>query len=199
MIRCAALLAFVVFTCAWARAGADSAARGTVTIIDEHLRRCMSEVTTGIRTGDRVRLVVAAHPDSQWIRASAEQAVQERGGVLEAEGGTATSVLTIIPVDVSTSYANTESADTVVRTITTSIRGTLDTPQRGMSSVPCRSTIEEKLTREQAERLQSEQHHATRAVLPPRPTTIWQDILEPAIFVGAAVITAVLLFTVRSQ
>lgn len=199
MIKRSALVLLVAFMCVEARAEADSATRGTVSIIDEHLRRCMSEITVGIRTGEHVRLVVATHPDSQWIRASAEQAVQERGGVLDAEGGTTSSVLTIIPVDVSTSYANTESADTVVRTITTSIRGTLDTPQRGMSSVPCRSNIEEKLTREQAERLQSEQHHATRAVLPPRPTTLWQDILEPAIFVGAAVITAVLLFTVRSQ
>jgi len=199
VITRAALVLLVAFTCVEARAEPDSATRGTVVIIDEHLRRCMSEITTGIRTGEHVRLVVAVHPDSQWIRASAEQAVQERGGVLSAEGGATTSVLTITPVDVSTSYANTESADTVIRTITTSIRGTLDTPQRGITSVPCSSIVQEKLTREHAERLQSNQHQATFSVLPPAPTTMWQDILEPAIFIGAAVITAVLLFTVRSQ
>ncbi|CAN5448388.1 hypothetical protein BH10BAC6_BH10BAC6_05220 [soil metagenome] len=195
-----ALLLVVLVVCVSARAGTDSTGRSTVVVLDEHLRRCLSEITKSIRAGESVHVVVATHPDSLWIQATASQSVQERGGVLVAEsGGTETSELTITPVDVSTSYANTESADTVIRTITTSLRGTLDTPQRGISSVPCSSKIDEKISREQAERLQSDQHHATRSMLPPRPTTLWQDILEPAIFVGAAVITAVLLFTVRSQ
>lgn len=194
-----ALMVLVALSYVGAKAGADSVGRSTVVVLDEHLRQCMGEVTRSIRSGDVIHIVVASHPDSQWIHATAVQAVHDRGGVVIGEGGKEAAELTITPVDVSTSYANTESADTIVRTITTSIRGTLDTPKSGISSVPCLSTVEEKLTREQAERLQSDQHHATHSALPPRPTTIWQDILEPAIFIGAAVITAVLLFTVRSQ
>jgi hypothetical protein len=40
---------------------------------------------------------------------------------------------------------------------------------------------------------------ATHGVVPARPTTLWEDIAQPVVFIGAAVITIVLLFTVRSQ
>jgi len=35
--------------------------------------------------------------------------------------------------------------------------------------------------------------------MPARPTSLWSDIVEPVVFVAAAVVTVVLLFTVRSQ
>lgn len=193
-------MVLVALSCVQARAGADSTRRSTVSVLEEHLHSCLNEIASGVHSGERVRVVVAPHPDSLWIHIATIQVVNERGGIVESgDGGTVARQLTITPVDLSTSYANTEDVDSVLRTITTSLRGTLDTPQRGISSVPCSSIVQERLTREQAERLQSDQHHATRSALPPAPTTMWQDILEPAIFVGAAVITAVLLFTVRSQ
>lgn len=182
-----------------AAAHADSTMRPTVTVIDEWLRDCMRTMVNSVQPGDTLRIEIAPHPDDAWLRATAVQVAEERGAMVVGEGGMASSKLSIVAVDVRTDYVNTDVADTITRTITVSLRGTLDTPRGGISSVPCSKQRQEHVHRDVAARLQSDQHASTHAVIPAKPTTFWQDILEPAIFVGAAVITAALLFTVRSQ
>jgi hypothetical protein len=177
----------------------DTAGKPTVVVIDEAMRTCIDDLTHAVRAGDTVDVSVSAHPDAAWVRASLIQQLTTKGTIVTEQGGKGHHVLSVVPVDLRTAYTTTDAADTVVRTITVSLTATLDTPQRGISSVPCSTVVQERLSREQALRLQSDQHAATRADLPPKPTSIWQDIVEPAVFIGAAVVTVVLLFTVRSQ
>jgi hypothetical protein len=55
------------------------------------------------------------------------------------------------------------------------------------------------VAREDVVLLDSPQHNASHGVVPPRPTTMWEDVAQPVVFIAAAVVTIVLLFTVRSQ
>jgi hypothetical protein len=48
--------------------------------------------------------------------------------------------------------------------------------------------------------LEASGYDFAKGVLPPRPSGgIWKKIVEPAVVLGAAVVTVILLFTVRSQ
>ncbi len=141
---------------------------------------------------------VVDHPDAPWVesillgRPSSDTCLARRA----ADAGTADVVITIN--DISTRYELAESADSVRRSVVVSLTARSQRTGRSVVSASVGGPME-TLTRERAAALESRQHAGTHAPMPDHPTTFWEDVLQPAVFIVAAATTIVLLFTVRSQ
>ena len=55
------------------------------------------------------------------------------------------------------------------------------------------------MTRSEALSADSRQHSGSHGQIPPVPTSFWEDIAQPVVFIADAATTILLLFTVRSQ
>lgn len=177
------------------QAGFVEEGRSTIERMNALLQKTLDDIALQVRA-DSLSIRVAVHPDAEFIRALAINAIGARNVVAEMNPR---ADLFITPVDVSTRYEETSAADSVDRVISMTLKAVLT--ENGNAKVLRTEDIveRERLHRKDAIRLQSEQRASTHGPIPPMTTTIWDDILQPAIFVVAAVTTVVLLFTVRSQ
>ncbi len=196
MIRLLWLVAACVST--WCQAHAQQAGFTT-----DELRSMIASVGTMVSSATAagsgpVRVDVVAHADAAWIATILTSAM---GTTSEPTSNAASHpVVRCTPIDVGVRYEAHEHADSVRRTIVVNIAAAVvdaDGTQRVIPLAEQRRSV--VLSRSQALALQSKQHSCTWAELPAPATSFWQDILEPAVFVGAAVVTTVLFFTVRSQ
>jgi hypothetical protein len=182
--------------CCYAQA---QSARFTV----DELRRMIGNVATMIAAAtpmesSAIHVDVVGHADAAWISAVLSSAMG--AGDVAAEGSRRALALRCTPVDVSTRYEVHEHSDSVIRVVVVNMRAEVvdaDGSTRGIPLTEQRTTA--NLSRSQAVALQSKQYGCTWAELPAPATSFWQDVLEPAVFVGAAVVTTLLFFTVRSQ
>lgn len=148
------------------------------------------------QSGDSIAIDVDDFADKDWFVSILVDAGRKRGIVLyQVEQGPR---IRLGIVESSTRYTAIDK-DSVERRVLLHVIESAEgrTPTWTQISTP-RERID-VLSREQALRLQSTNHASTQGALPPEPSSWWDDILEPVVFVGATVVTAVLLFTVRSQ
>lgn len=150
---------------------------------------------------DTTVIDVAPHPDRIWFETMITAYVQhDRAVVVRRDSGVRHR---IVIDDASTRYDIADHPDSVVRYITLGIReehiGLNGTVRAVGIGEPTQLVRRDVIARAHATMLESTQHACTHGTIPERPTTFWDDVVQPVIFVGAAVVTVVLLFTVRSQ
>lgn len=144
-----------------------------------------------------LQLVVAGHPDRAWLETQALRAIEQRSDIAVVRTDT-TCLLELVVMDMSTKYHKTQSVDTVERVVTVAIEG-LYKCDRQRRIVPKPAIMHDRCSRSEAERNQSLQLTATSAPLPELEQSTYEAIIEPVIFVAAAIVTIVLAFTVRSK
>jgi hypothetical protein len=192
-----ALLRILVALLAWAGTAVAQDDRYTIDIVERSVRSFADSVcaVAGSPSGT---FHVVDHPDAAWVESIlAGRAPQSDCLVRRAsEQPTADVVITIN--DISTRYELAESADSVRRRVVVSLSARSQRTGAAIASTSMQGPLE-TLTRERAAALESRQHAGTHAPMPHHPTTFWEDILQPAVFIAAAATTIVLLFTVRSQ
>jgi hypothetical protein len=66
-----------------------------------------------------------------------------------------------------------------------------------LPSVSC--VYRDTLARAALGRVESRQYEFANGIVPEPPATFWKSVMEPLVVIGAAVVTLVLLFTVRTQ
>jgi hypothetical protein len=135
---------------------------------------------------------VTEHPDRAWIRSEIVRRIPQQQ---LADGGV---TVRITPRDCATFYQATESADSVYRTI----RMDVEVAFVGTNSTTALTVADqrrERILRTEVAAAEDVSHVWTHGDVPPPRSTFWDDVAEPAIFVAAAAVTVVLLFTVRSQ
>ena len=137
------------------------------------------------------------HPDGRWLESQFLTQATRAGK--QAVTSDAEVVVTLVYNDVSTRYELVEQADSIRRVITVDLSAQVQHDGRiKMTTIePMQDTV--VCSRQDALAAESQQHRATHGEMPDPDRTVWDDVLEPAIFVVAAVATVVLLFTVRSQ
>jgi hypothetical protein len=146
--------------------------------------------------GDSVAIDVDDIPDKEWFITILVAEARKKNVVLYAsENGPR---IRIGIVEASTRYTALGKDSVERRIVLDVVEQAVDRPPTWTQTSTPRERID-IVSREQAIRLQSTSHFSTQGALPPVPTSWWDDILEPVVFVGATVVTAVLLFTVRSQ
>lgn len=149
------------------------------------------------RAGDSsVRFAVTNHPDAAWIATSLRDPTAVRQCLSQIVDSSSLAQVTVVCRDVQTSYANAHHQDTVLRSVVVDLAA-IDRASTRTYTV--RLLDSAYVARADVALLDTRQHMATHGVVPARPTTLWEDIAQPVVFIGAAVVTIVLLFTVRSQ
>lgn len=153
--------------------------------------------------GDTLVLDVLSHPDADWVRSIiSERATTAHGRVVRSEArsvqGDVRPRLEVGIVDLSTRYQNIEATDSILRVITVDIKvRRVDGVTTDRVIAPLSNQI--RCTRASALEAESSQHNASHGTLPPMPHSFWDDVLEPVVFIAAAAVTVILLFTIRSQ
>lgn len=143
---------------------------------------------------DTVRMRVHDHPDALWFESIIMQRCDEQRVPMRIATANDQAV-TLVISDASTSYQPHTHPDSLVREVV------LDASMRRNNNVYKlqKQTRQDVVAHEQAAAKQSDQHASTNAVVPEKQPSLWDDVLQPIVFIGAAVVTLVLLFTVRSQ
>lgn len=143
---------------------------------------------------DTVRMRVHDHPDALWFESIIMQRCDEQRVPMRIATANDQAV-TLVISDASTSYQPHTHPDSLVREVV------LDASMRRNNNVYKlqKQTRQDVVAHEQAAAKQSDQHASTKAVVPEKQPSLWDDVLQPIVFIGAAVVTLVLLFTVRSQ
>lgn len=143
---------------------------------------------------DTLRVHVYEHPDAPWFESIIAQRSQELGIPFRAVRGNEYAVGLVI-ANAATTLETSNHADSLVRSVTlaASVR------HNGVVRQLPVQKRQDVIPYEQGLRAQSDQHASTKAELPARQPSLWDDVLQPIVFIGAAVVTIVLLFTVRSQ
>lgn len=143
---------------------------------------------------DTVRMRVHDHPDALWFESIITQRCDEQRVPMRIATANEQAV-TLVISDASTSYQPHTHPDSLVREVV------LDASVRRNNNVYKlqKQTRQDVVAHEQAAAKQSDQHASTKAVVPEKQPSLWDDVLQPIVFIGAAVVTLVLLFTVRSQ
>jgi hypothetical protein len=143
---------------------------------------------------DTVRMRVHDHPDALWFESIIMQRCDEQRVPMRIATANDQAV-TLVISDASTSYQPHTHPDSLVREVV------LDALMRRNNNVYKlqKQTRQDVVAHEQAAAKQSDQHASTKAVVPEKQPSLWDDVLQPIVFIGAAVVTLVLLFTVRSQ
>ena len=169
----------------------------TTTVLDRALQEASKEIVAQLQDGDVLTIDVDAGPDSKWVEAIVVRAANDRG--LDVRTADASVALEVVPVNMSTVYESIPESDSILRVITLdlSVLSYRDGVKQSLTVAPRIDSL--RCLRSQAIAAQSTQHHSTHGELPPLESSLWDDALEPVIFIGAAVATVVLLFTVRSQ
>lgn len=192
------LIALLVINAAVLPAQTDSVqtSRYTVDVVESAVRELVDTVMmrSGVTAGSGMEVFVHDHPDAQWIRSIVARRMEERG-VPVVVGSAARADLDVVIMDVSTRYQLTSNPDSVEREVVVKLETTYR--QRRLPLEP--KSVRTTLGRTEAQATQSTQHTGTHAALPEAPSSLWNDVLEPLIYVGAAIVTVVLFYTVRTQ
>jgi hypothetical protein len=168
----------------------------TIDVVSELSATSIHEIFLKLPVKGPIALEVVQHPDAAWIEimALSEAASSERAVATSSE----TNVRIVIK-DLSTRYRLIEGSDSVQREIVVAIEAIVSMGGERQMVVPTVQRSVLVCTRSDAKSAESMQHAATHGELPEAPSSVWDDVLEPVIFVTAAVATVVLLFTVRSK
>lgn len=169
----------------------------TIDVIETSVRDLADTLlrSTDVVAGDALPLSVNDHPDAPWIRAIIAQRFDELGRSTIICKQPNERGLDIVVMDLSTRYKPLEQRDSVEREVVVRLETMVQ--NRRVALTP--RVVRHVLSREDAVARQSMQHSATHAPLPQVQRPLWDELLEPLIYIAAAAVTVVLLFTVRTQ
>ncbi|MBC8125176.1 MAG: hypothetical protein H7X70_05535 [Candidatus Kapabacteria bacterium] len=142
---------------------------------------------------------ISPHPDADWIAGIISRRVLLLGGTVHKTNESEHPGIHIAISDVSTRYNIVESTDSIVRTIIVRLdayKGS--SSQSGFVALPTLRR-QDVITRSEALVGDSRQHTGSHGDVPLVPSSFWDDIAQPVVFIAAAATTVLLLFTVRSQ
>lgn len=158
-------------------------------LADTMISRC------DLAPGSAVPLSVRQHPDADWIRSLMQRRFEERGIPTTSVTDQASPGVSVVIENASTRYVPSSASDSVERSIVVQLSA--ECKGRPLALTPL--THRAMMARQNVDAYQSRQHIATHAPLPHPESSVWDDILEPLIYVAAAAVTVVLFFTVRTQ
>ena len=142
---------------------------------------------------------VSPHPDADWIAGIISRRIQQRGGTVHKTNESEHPGIHVSISDVSTRYNIVESTDSIARKIIVRLDAYGGTSSQSRILALPTLQREDVITRAEAMSGDSRQHSGSHGDMPPVPTSFWDDIAQPIVFIAAAATTVLLLFTVRSQ
>lgn len=149
------------------------------------------------------RILISQHPAAERLRqhimarTTSSVAINQPASRID----NALTVLDLYIADYAIRYSLHEpSTDSLIREVHLAVNTTLTNP--GGTSLPFPDydmTLRDTVARIDIPFIESRQYLYGQAPIPDRPSGFYSDIVEPLIIVSSAIITVLLLFTVRSQ
>jgi hypothetical protein len=169
----------------------------TIDVIEASVRELADTMISrcDLVPGTAVPVSLRQHPDADWIRSLMQRRFEERGIATISVNDTASPAVSVVIENASTRYAPSSASDSVERSIVVQLSVECKGRPLALAPVTHRATM----ARQNVDAYQSRQHMATHAPLPNPESSVWDDVLEPLIYVAAAAVTVVLFFTVRTQ
>lgn len=160
-------------------------------VMDSLCASAAQRFTTAFPGDDHVSaasLVITPHP-AAWLVRQHMLATQDRA----RRGNEMLCELSIVECGVV--YTSLPEKDSLQRRCGVELRGTAGNDVIG----PVRCIRVDTIARADVPFVETPRHEAFTATVPPPQPSVWDEILEPLLVVGALATTVVLLFTVRSQ
>jgi len=160
-------------------------------VMDSLCASAAQRFTAALPGGSQVSaasLVITPHPAS-WLIRQHVLAAQDR----VQKGNEWPCELNIVECGVV--YTSLPDKDSLQRRCGVELRGTAGNDVIG----PVRCIRVDTIARADVPFVETPRHEAFTATVPPPQPSVWDEILEPLLVVGALATTVVLLFTVRSQ
>ncbi|MFA6569836.1 MAG: hypothetical protein WCT77_01220 [Bacteroidota bacterium] len=153
-----------------------------------------------------VNLSIAQH-DASWLFLNAFSLLQNSKNisvysVLSNKKEECPNDLNIAIINIETRYFNIEeNRDSLQRESFLHLESFLKSKNTGKieSLPPIKLVYKDKIPRENADRLNNKSYQFANASIPEEQKTFWEEVGVPFILVSSAIITVVLLFTVRSK
>jgi hypothetical protein len=181
------------------------AVRENIALLDSVARHYADTLAHDVATRSFTdfRILISQHPAAERLRQHIMSRTNSSVAINQPTShiDNALTVLDLYIADYAIRYALHEtSTDSLVRDAHLAVNTTLTTP--GGTSLPFPDydiTLRDTIARTDIPFIESRQYLYGQAPIPDRPSGFYSDIVEPLIIVSSALITVLLLFTVRSQ
>ncbi|GMV52610.1 MAG: hypothetical protein D8M52_04600 [Chlorobi bacterium] len=164
--------------------------------VHRQVQHLADSVQSFLPAGTPVRVQIARHPDSLWLESVILSVLSEKGLSFSSNANVAVS---FVIRRFGMIYAPLEPADSVQREFSVQMQAIVSTPQTTQLFTVSEWSVRDTCSRYNAKLAESPVLSVTQAEFPIQEKTVWEEVLQPVIFVAAAVTTVVLLFTVRSN
>lgn len=112
----------------------------------------------------------------------------------------ALTVCSLSLIDFGVHYTQSSNADSLIREVCLKGSGTVRTKSSDIRAVPSlQICVKDTIARSSIANVEHASLPYTQAPIPPMPSSFWQEIAEPIIFVSGAALTVFLLFSLRSN
>jgi hypothetical protein len=208
-LPCMVWLAFLVSP------GRSMAQVGNLERLEESSRALCDSLLDSYLTKDPLCVEIVHHPASWIVEQSMLQSAAAHGVAITTCDSNTADALTLAVTAIGMEYHEIEAGDSLARDARIEATALVPTKRfrlppevaasRG-SAVSSRASVAITVVRrdtvgaDQTSFLESSGYDFAKGTLPPRQSSgVWKKIVEPAVVIGAAVVMAILLFTVRSQ
>lgn len=186
-------------------AGRPGTSPENITLLDSAARRCADILAGDVasRSLTDFLIVISQHPAAERLRQHVLASTTSPVSIAQTTSHIdhKLTMLDLYIADYAVRYSLHEaSADSLVRDVHLAVNTTLTVP--GGSNLPFPDyeiVLNDTVARTDVPFIESRQYIYAQAPVPDRPAGFYSDIVEPLIIVSSAIITVILLFTVRSQ
>lgn len=150
---------------------------------------------------DRISIEINNHPAS-WLLIAHLHKIALKRDIKLYERGTSDAInLELWLFDATLNYnALKNRRDSLLRVVTTKVSGRIVLKDKEAIKLPeINYQHKDFISYSDIELINSKQHDFAKATPPPLEKNIWEELIEPIIFVSTAVVTVLLLFTIRSK
>lgn len=185
--------------------GRSVSAMENIALLDSVARRYADTLAHDVATQSFTdfRILVSQHPAAERLRLHIASRTTSPVSIAQPAShiDNALTVLDLYIADYAVRYSlPDDNPDSLVRDVHLAVNTTLTAP--GGTPLPFPDydiTLRDTIARTDIPFIESRQYLYGQAPIPDRPSGFYSDIAEPLIIVSSAIITVILLFTVRSQ
>ncbi len=161
-------------------------------LLDSLSKNCAQSVAEQVPAQSNIKLSVSDHAARWIVYQHLLRALNERHVTVS---DTASTLLDVGIVDCAVRYALCNDRDSLRRTLNVELRATLG--KQELSSV--HRSLQDVFARSELNLIEVPRYEFSSSIAPTQPRSMWDDILNPLIVLGAMATTVILLFSVRSQ
>ena len=169
-----------------------------IDLLDSLAQQAVTKIVPGLQAlrSDSLAIRIAGHEASYLISDKMVTALADTYILNDR----ALTVCSLSLIDFGVHYTQTSNADSLIREVCLKGSGTVRTKTSDIHALPAlQMFVRDTIARSSIAGIENASLPYTQAPIPPMPSSFWQEIAEPIIFVSGAALTVFLLFSLRSN